>query len=120
MENRRSQILLDGAWRFNIDRHEIGEKNGWHLPSYSDLNWGEYPVPGSWDAYLPELFGYSGLAWYRRSFTIRPTWKGRKLHLRFEGANYATTVWVNGKLAGSHSGGFDPIRIGRDRPGGLG
>lgn len=111
MQNKRSQMLLDGAWRFNIDRHEIGEKNGWHLPAYSDQHWGEYPVPGNWDSYLPELFGYGGVGWYRRSFTIRPTWKGRKIHLRFEGANYATTVWLNGKLAGSHSGGFDPFEF---------
>ncbi len=111
MQNKRSQMLLDGAWRFNIDRHEIGEKNGWHFPDYSDLHWGEYPVPGNWDSYLPELFGYSGIGWYRRSFTIRPAWKGRRIHLRFEGANYAATVWLNGKLAGSHSGGFDPFEF---------
>jgi beta-galactosidase/beta-glucuronidase len=111
MANRRSQVLLDGAWRFNIDRHEIGEKNGWQMPAYSDLHWGEYPVPGNWDSYLPELFGYSGVGWYRRTFTIHPSWQRRKIHLRFEGANYATTLWLNGKLAGSHAGGFDPFEI---------
>ena len=111
MENRRSQMLLDGAWRFNIDRHEIGEKNSWQSPAFADQNWGEYPVPGSWDAYLPELFGYSGIGWFRRSFTIRPAWQGQKIHLRFEGANYATTVWLNGKPVGSHSGGFDPFEF---------
>jgi len=36
MENKRSQILLDGAWRFNIDRRETGEENGWHSPAYSE------------------------------------------------------------------------------------
>ena len=111
MANRRSQVLLDGAWRFNIDRHEIGEKNGWHLPAYSDLQWGQYPVPGNWDAYLPELFGYSGNAWYRHSFRVQPAWQRRKIHLRFEGANYATAVWLNGQLVGSHSGGFDPFEF---------
>jgi hypothetical protein len=26
MENRRSQLLLDGVWRFNIDRREPAER----------------------------------------------------------------------------------------------
>jgi beta-galactosidase/beta-glucuronidase len=111
MENRRSQVYLDGAWRFNIDRRETGETSGWNNPSYPDEHWNEFPVPGSWDSYLPELFGYGGMCWYRRSFSIRPTWKGRKIHLRFEGANYATTVWLNGQLVGSHMGGFDPFEF---------
>jgi beta-glucuronidase len=109
--NKRSRQSLDGNWFFNIDREEEGEKFGWNTAEYNHNAWGEYPVPGSWDTYLPELFGYGGTGWFRRSFALRPSWKGRRIHLRFDGANYATTVWVNGKPAGEHRGGFDPFEF---------
>ena len=111
MKNKRSKMLLDGTWHFNIDRREIGETQGWHTSAYPDSHWNEVPVPGNWDCCLPELFGYAGMAWYRRSFTLRPAWKVNKIHLRFEGANYSSTVWLNGHLVGHHNGGFDPFEF---------
>ncbi len=108
---RRAVMLLDGDWSFNLDREEKGEERGWHTPSYADSTWGSYPVPGNWDTYLPELFGYGGTAWYRTTFDVKPASPGERLHLRFEGANYATTVWLNGRMVGQHEGGFDPFEF---------
>lgn len=102
---------LDGQWLFQIDRDEKGEERGYHDPSRRPEGWRRVPVPGSWDAYLPELFGYAGHAWYRRAFRPRAGWKGGRIHLRFQGANYETTVWLGGRRVGSHAGGFDPFEL---------
>lgn len=110
-EIRRKQMVLDGDWNFNIDREEKGEERGWHTPDYTADSWGSYPVPGNWDTYLPELFGYGGVGWYRTTFEVRPASPGDHIYLRFEGANYATTVWLNGHPVGSHEGGFDPFEF---------
>jgi len=111
MASKRVSLGLDGQWLFQIDREEKGEVRGWHAPDYRPEGWLKVAVPGSWDTYLPELFGYAGHAWYRRGFHVRPGWKGSPIHLRFEGANYETTVWLNGQPVGSHSGGFDPFEL---------
>ncbi len=108
---KRATQALDGQWSFQIDRDEKGEQRGWHDPGYRPERWLKVPVPGNCDTYLPELFGYAGHAWYRRAFRVRPAWRGAKVHLRFEGANYETTVWLNGRPLGSHSGGFDPFEF---------
>jgi beta-glucuronidase len=102
---------LDGLWLFQVDRDEQGIERGWHTPAYAPQGWRTEAVPGNWDTYLPELMGYAGLAWYRRTFRPKPSMKNAHLHLRFEGANYATTVWLNGQEAGRHEGGFDPFEF---------
>ncbi len=47
--------------------------------------------------------------WYRRTFDVPAAWRGRRLLLHFEGVDWDTTVWVNGKEIGSHRGGYDPF-----------
>ncbi|WNO53568.1 glycoside hydrolase family 2 TIM barrel-domain containing protein [Stakelama saccharophila] len=47
--------------------------------------------------------------WYRRSFTLPADWPGKRTLLHFGAVDYESTIWVNGKLVGSHKGGFDPF-----------
>jgi beta-galactosidase/beta-glucuronidase len=105
----RELLTLDGQWLFQVDRDEQGKARGWHEPSYQPDGWREVEVPSNWDTYLDGLFGFAGHAWYRRRFSADPRQQGSRAHLRFEGANYETTVWLNGKLLGVHRGGFDPF-----------
>ncbi|HOI49599.1 MAG TPA: beta-galactosidase, partial [Prolixibacteraceae bacterium] len=54
--------------------------------------------------------------WYRKNFEIPADWKGQQILLHFQAVDWETTVWVNGKLAGSHKGGstafsFDITRL---------
>ena len=102
---------LDGAWQFQIDRGEKGEERGWFEPAYEPEGWLGVDVPGSWDTYLDGLFGFAGHCWYRKIFETDPEWQNGRALLRFEGANYETTVWLNGELIGVHRGGFDPFEF---------
>jgi hypothetical protein len=45
--------------------------------------------------------------WYQRSFTLPSAWKGKQVILHFDAVDHNATVFVNGKKAGSHAGGYD-------------
>ena len=49
--------------------------------------------------------------WYRRSFTIPAAWKGERILLNFGAVDYDSVLFVNGAIAGSHQGGFDPFTL---------
>lgn len=45
--------------------------------------------------------------WYRRSFQCPPEWQGQRILLHFGAVNWQTTVIVNGRVVGTHTGGYD-------------
>jgi len=45
--------------------------------------------------------------WYRRTFTIPNTWKNKDVLLHFGAVDRISSVFVNGKKVGSHTGGYD-------------
>lgn len=47
--------------------------------------------------------------WYKTTFTIPNSWKKEKLLLNFEASDWETKIWVDGKVAGTHKGGYDPF-----------
>jgi len=65
-------------------------------------------LPGAWNAALPQLRYYDGLIWFQRTFVAHRQ-AGQRALLRFEAVNYITQVFVNGKPAGAHEGGFTPF-----------
>jgi len=64
---------------------------------------------------LPHSFGtpyfqgkdfYTGYGWYRKSIDVPAEWAGKRLFLEFDGAFQDAEVFVNGKAAGRHLGGY--------------
>ena len=47
--------------------------------------------------------------WYRRKFTLGEEYEGKRALLHFTSVDYKCDVWVNGKSAGSHTGGYNPF-----------
>jgi beta-galactosidase/beta-glucuronidase len=47
--------------------------------------------------------------WYRRTFRVPEEWKGERVLLHFGAVDWQAEVWVNGKKAGSHLGGYLPF-----------
>lgn len=75
----------------------------------NDDDWTEINLPHTWNA--EELNQKSneyrrGIGWYRKHFFIKKEYYGKKLFLKFEAANQVAEVFVNGKLAGKHIGGY--------------
>ena len=45
--------------------------------------------------------------WYQRTFQAPANWKKGRVLLHFDAVNYDAQVWLNGKMIGTHQGGFD-------------
>lgn len=102
----RDRIDITGQWRFQPDAYDEGEKASYFDPSCDTAHWREVEVPCTFDACGPGMECYEGGGWFRRPVRVPDTWKGRRMVLRFEGANYRTRVWLNGKFCGGHGDGF--------------
>lgn len=115
----RPRLCLNGSWQFQ------GQKGEFTLP---DGKWDKVPIriPSPWNvnsfsrgiggdfllypSYPPDWEAYQN-AWHRRTFVIPPVMEGMRLFLRFEAVHYYCEVYVNGKKAGSHEGGFTPFEL---------
>ncbi|HVS30612.1 MAG TPA: glycoside hydrolase family 2 TIM barrel-domain containing protein [Thermoanaerobaculia bacterium] len=86
-------------------RHTINE--GW---TYTDGTVEQrVNLPHTWNA--GDAFGKTkpyrrGIGWYRRTLSLDPALKGKRLFLYFEGANQVADVYVNDRHAGQHIGGY--------------
>jgi beta-galactosidase len=99
----RSYIDFTQEWKFLKDAG-----NG-DVPPVSKLKWTPVNLPHTYNNYDVEdqVPGYyRGAAWYKRTLKANPNWKSKQLYLVFDGANQETLVFVNGKKAGQHAGGY--------------
>ncbi len=130
----REHQSLDGAWHWSIDPFRDGVA-GFHgdPAGPSSRRWADIvqadvaradpmalfefdmqrsPIthlPGSWIGHAPEMRLYQGLVWYQRTFEAPPPPPGKRAFLRFGAADYAASVFLNGKPVGRHVGGFTPF-----------
>ena len=109
-ENPAREVkTLDGIWRFKIDEKDVGYEEEWFATGLSDTI--SMPVPSSYNDITTDesVRDFIGNAWYERRFYVPLSWKNRRIVLRFGSATNRATVWVNGKLAVSHEGGYLPF-----------
>lgn len=97
-------IDLDGNWRFSVEPGKSFYKDG-NLQEWDDIE-----VPGEWvmQGYEVVPGNYAG---YYRTFEVPVSWKDYRLKLKCETVYSECTIWVNGKEAGSHLGGFTPFEF---------
>ena len=100
----RITYTINDNWRFLPDNASEAEKK-----SKSDGNWEIVNFPHTWnaeDAFDDAPDYRRGTSWYRKTLSINPDLKGKRIYLYFEGANQTADVYVNEKLIGSHIGGY--------------
>jgi hypothetical protein len=93
---------FDPAWAFCKDPNHSGERENWFAINFNDSTWPRIPVPAAWEN-AREVGNYDGFGWYRTYFSIPLSAKGKKLLLRFEGADEEAWVYLNGKLIGQRT-----------------
>lgn len=89
--------------------------SGWIFAKGSSPKESEFTsvsIPHTWntDAYFNKNY-YRGVAWYRKSISLPSFWKGKRIFLRFEAVSQDCDVFINGKLAGTHKGGYTAFTI---------
>ena len=92
---------LNGTWKFNPSpAGKVFESSSYNV------SWKDIEVPGEWT-----MQGYSvapGIrAAYQTRFTVPAAWSGKRIILRFDAVYSDAVVWINGKKAISHTGGFN-------------
>jgi len=101
---RRTRYTINDGWKFQrADRFQV------ELPVHDDASWNAVNLPHSWNVEdtLDDTPGYyRGVGWYRRNIRLEPLLQGKSLFLYFEGANQIADVYVNGRHAGQHTGGY--------------
>jgi beta-glucuronidase len=103
-----SRRLLGGTWYFRLDDAFVGDAERWY--EQEDLaGWTAITVPHNWNAGDTTL-NKSSVGWYRKEFTLpQAPRKERRLRfwrVRFEGSNYRTKVFLNGRAIGGQTGLF--------------
>ncbi|MGN7722903.1 glycoside hydrolase family 2 protein [Chitinophaga sp. 22620] len=100
---RSSWKNLNGLWNYALTPRDATAPAAWQ---------GKILVPFAIESSLSgvgKTVGKDQLLWYRQSFELPADAKGRKTLLHFGAVDWQADVYVNGQLAGSHRGGFDPF-----------
>ena len=94
---QRAVIPLNNDWLFRFS-HEVHKESGHKVT-----------LPHTWNA-VDALSGKPdykrGIGNYSRSLFVPASWQGRRIFIRFEGANTTTDLFLNGKHIGEHRGGY--------------
>jgi arylsulfatase A-like enzyme len=117
----RSNTILAGTWRFELDAKDLGEKERWFARDLAD----KIPLPGTTDeakkgtgvvngqtvesihpqllamdrssrftSHLSRRFPYDGAAWYQREIEIPESWQGKRVVFRIERTKLSA-VWLD-------------------------
>ena len=130
LQNARAYegTTLNGDWNYIVDVQEEGYYDYRMNPTSSgffrnakprrpedliEYDFDKSPtmkIPSDWNTQDDRLFFYEGTVWFKRSFLAVPMTDYRTL-LYFGAVNYDCHVWVNGRKAGHHIGGFTPFNL---------
>jgi len=106
VRNPESWENLNGSWDFSFDDKNEGLNKKWFItfpqgPKIIVPFAYECPASGIGDASRHDI------VWYKKIISIDSRKKhGRRIMLHFEGCDYDTDLWINGKYAGKHTGGY--------------
>ena len=130
---RKEWINLNGAWSFCFDDNGEGGAD-WPALGLPVNRVREIQVPFTYETAASGIGDETvhPCVWYEKSFSIAGNSSklgdgqkngmedapeqdggqkfgtdGKRLLLHFEGSDFETTVWINGKKAGSHRGGYE-------------
>ena len=114
--NPRMIFSADAGWKFTV-----GDPADADSTKFDDSSWRTLTVPHDWSIEEPPNEknptggggGYfpAGIGWYRKAFTVPPSWKGKRICLEFDGVSGETTVYLNGQKLGIHPYSYTSFRF---------
>lgn len=121
----RQLTSLNGQWSYIVDPMNNGlpetsffggfpknkiQKTGMELIEYNFETASKIEIPGAWNSADKKLFFYRGPVWLYKKFNYTKL-KDKLTHLYFEGSNFTTKVFLNGKSVGEFKGGYVPFNF---------
>lgn len=94
---------LNGMYQYAITENDVKWCNRYE---------GEIRVPFAIESCLSgvcKAVSADELLWYKKKFSIDKKYKNQKVILHFEAVDWQTSVYINQKLVGSHTGGYCPF-----------
>jgi len=102
--NQRAKYNFNSGWLL-----DIGDAPGAEAPGFDDAAWKPVTLPHAWneDSAFKVSIGDlpTGIAWYRKHFTLPANTDGKKIFLEFEGIRQGGEFYLNGELIGRHDNG---------------
>lgn len=113
--NTERMMNFNDHWRFYL-----GDVAGAQSPTFNDASWKDVNLPHDYSieqaytssgeaesGYLP-----GGVGWYRKTFTVDPSWKRTKrLSVHFDGVYMNAEVYLNGQKLGTHPYGYTAFSL---------
>jgi hypothetical protein len=117
----RVEKTINREWTFNYFPDENADTAGCESPGFDDSSWPAIALPHTWQTYettgklhpfiydaseKDDPYWWRGWGWYRKHFVVTDNAEVRKVFVEFDGVQKYCKVYVNGKLAGEHKGGY--------------
>jgi len=109
----RHKIKFNSDWRFIL-----GDKPEFRDSSYDDSAWRQLNLPHDWsiegafDMAGGESNGFFpvGIGWYRKTFTLSDSLKGKEVVINFDGVYMNSEVWINNHFLGRYPYGYSTFQ----------
>lgn len=98
-------------WKFHLG--DVPEASG-----SDDVQWRDVRLPHDWSVELSFTtnnaggctgFLPGGIGWYRKTFTVPESSRGKVVRIDFDGIYNNSEVWINGHLLGTRPYGYTPF-----------
>ena len=120
MAGRETSAPFDRAQDADVSGLSFGSGEPRALPKMDDWKSYEVSVPGSirsglleagaiedpyWSDNAPKSIWTEKMAWwFTKTVAVPKKWSGRRVMIGFDGVDYYSSVWFNGKFLGDHEG----------------
>jgi beta-galactosidase len=111
----RQTVNFNPDWKFIK-----ADPSGAFRPEFSDAGWTNVSAPHTFndtdtfdDWVIPTHIGetnqWAGRTWYRKSFSLPESFKGKRVYIEFEAVRQIAEVYLNGVALGTNRTGFIPF-----------
>ena len=111
----RQTLNFNPDWKFIK-----ADPSGAFRPEFNDARWTNVSAPHTFndtdtfdDWVIPTHIGetnqWAGRTWYRKSFTLPESFKGKRIYIEFEAVRQIAEVYLNGVPLGTNRTGFIPF-----------